>query len=33
MLISQSSFKGQSAEQEQNGVAAAYSFSNQRLHL
>ena len=33
MLISRSSFKGQAAEQEQNGVAAAYSFSNQRLRL
>jgi hypothetical protein len=33
MLISRSSFKGQEAEQEQNGVAAAYSFSNQHLRL
>jgi hypothetical protein len=33
MLISRSSFKGQGAEQEQNGVAAAYSFSNQHLRL
>jgi len=33
MLISRSSFKGQAAEQKQNGVAAAYSFSNQRLRL
>jgi hypothetical protein len=33
MLISRSSFKGQEAEQKQNGVAAAYSFSNQHLRL
>jgi hypothetical protein len=33
MLISRSSFKGQGAEQKQNGVAAAYSFSNQQLRL
>jgi hypothetical protein len=33
MLISRSRFKGQEAEQKQNGVAAAYSFSNQHLRL
>ena len=33
MLISRSSFKGQEAEQKQNGVAVAYSFSNQHLRL
>lgn len=33
MLISRSSFKGQVAEQEQNSVAAAYTFSNQHLRL
>jgi hypothetical protein len=33
MLISRSSFKGQAAEQKENGVAAAYSFSNQHLRL
>jgi hypothetical protein len=33
MLISRSSFKGQEAEQGQNGFAAAYSFSNQHLRL
>jgi hypothetical protein len=33
MLISRSSFKGQEAEQEQNSVAATYSFSNQHLRL
>ena len=33
MLISRSRFKGQEAEQKQNGVAAAYSFSNQQLRL